>query len=77
MLKILFYALSVLGDPRINENPGLLSFGLILYRWHNYQAKRLQQQHPEWNDEDLFQAARRWVIATFQVIIILFATIKH
>jgi len=56
-----------LGDPRINENPGLLSFGLILFRWHNIQALRLQQEFPEWTDEELFQGARRLVIATLQV----------
>ena len=39
----------------ICQNPGLLSFGLILFRWHNIQAKRLQREYPEWTDEDLFQ----------------------
>uniref|UniRef100_A0A915PEP6 NAD(P)H oxidase (H2O2-forming) n=1 Tax=Setaria digitata TaxID=48799 RepID=A0A915PEP6_9BILA len=60
--------LKLLGDPRINENPGLLSLGLILYRWHNIQAKRIQEEHPEWTDEEIFQGARRWVIATLQKI---------
>lgn len=59
--------LFILGDPRINENPGLLSFGLILFRWHNIQARRLQREFPEWTDEELFQGARRLVIATLQV----------
>uniref|UniRef100_A0A1I8ARM6 NAD(P)H oxidase (H2O2-forming) n=1 Tax=Steinernema glaseri TaxID=37863 RepID=A0A1I8ARM6_9BILA len=62
--------LFILGDPRVNENPGLLSFGLILYRWHNVQARRLQKEHPDWTDEELFQAARRWVIATLQKIVL-------
>lgn len=57
----------VLGDPRINENPPLLSFGLMFYRWHNYQARQLQAEHPTWNDEQLFDRARRMVIATLQV----------
>lgn len=57
----------VLGDERSNENPGLLSFGLILYRWHNSQAKKLQEKNPDWTDEELFQGARRWVIASLQV----------
>ncbi|VDK46757.1 unnamed protein product [Anisakis simplex] len=55
----------VLGDPRINENPGLLSFGLILYRWHNIQAQRIQAANPTWTDEE---GARRWVIAILQKI---------
>ncbi|KAI1729776.1 heme peroxidase domain-containing protein [Ditylenchus destructor] len=62
--------LFILGDPRINENPGLLSFGLILYRWHNINAKNLKQEYPEWTDEELFQGARRIVISTLQNIII-------
>lgn len=45
----------MLGDPRTNENPGLLSLGLMLYRWHNIQAKRIQEEHPEWTDEEVFQ----------------------
>uniref|UniRef100_A0A915CXX0 Uncharacterized protein n=1 Tax=Ditylenchus dipsaci TaxID=166011 RepID=A0A915CXX0_9BILA len=62
--------LFILGDPRINENPGLLSFGLILYRWHNINAKKLQKEYPSWTDEDLFQGARRIVISTLQNIIL-------
>ncbi|GMR43024.1 hypothetical protein PMAYCL1PPCAC_13219 [Pristionchus mayeri] len=62
--------LFILGDSRINENPGLLSFGLVLFRWHNVQARRMQTEHPDWSDEELFQAARRWVIATLQKIVL-------
>ncbi|KAI3410341.1 BLI-3 blue-light-inducible Bli-3 protein [Globodera pallida] len=62
--------LFILGDPRINENPGLLSFGLILFRWHNMQARRLQKEFPSWTDEELFQGARRLVIATLQNIVL-------
>ncbi|PIO55132.1 hypothetical protein TELCIR_23485, partial [Teladorsagia circumcincta] len=29
----------------------------------------IKEEHPTWNDEELFQAARRWVIATMQKII--------
>ncbi|CAJ0580698.1 unnamed protein product, partial [Mesorhabditis spiculigera] len=61
--------LFILGDARINENPGLLSFGLILFRWHNHWADEIQRNHPDWKDEDVFQAARRWVVATLQKIV--------
>lgn len=58
-----------LGDPRINEHPGLLSFGLVFFRWHNEMARRLQQKNPNWTDLQIFDGARRWVIATLQKII--------
>ncbi|CAB3410873.1 unnamed protein product [Caenorhabditis bovis] len=61
--------LFMLGDSRVNENPGLLSFGLILFRWHNANADRINREHPDWTDEQIFQAARRYVIATLQKII--------
>ena len=59
----------MLGDPRVNQNPALLSLGIVFYRWHNLQAAKIQDEHPEWNDEDIFQQARRRVIATLQNII--------
>ena len=57
----------MLGDPRVNQNPALLAFGIIFYRWHNYWAYRIQDEHKDWVDEDVFQAARRRVIASIQV----------
>ena len=59
----------VLGDPRTNQNPALLSFGLLFYRWHNVLAERVAKQHPSWSDEDIFQSARRLNIASLQNII--------
>jgi len=59
----------VLGDPRTNQNPALLSFGILFYRWHNVLARRVQLKHPTWSDEDIFQSARRLNIATLQNII--------
>lgn len=59
----------LLGDPRTNQNPAFLAMGIIFYRWHNYQAAQIVEQYPNWSDEDVFQAARRRVIATLQSII--------
>lgn len=59
----------VLGDPRTNQNPGLLTFAILLLRWHNVLANRVKRQHPDWSDEDIFQRARRIVIANLQNII--------
>ena len=57
----------MLGDPRTNQNPAFLALGIVFYRWHNLQAAKIQEVHPDWDDEDIFQAARRRVIATLQV----------
>ena len=40
---------------RTNQNPALLSFGILFYRWHNVLARRVQLKHPTWSDEDIFQ----------------------
>lgn len=60
----------LLGDPRTNQNPGLLAFGILFYRWHNVLAERIQTEHPTWSDEDIFQRARRLVVASMQSIIL-------
>lgn len=60
----------MLGDPRTNQNPAFLALGIVFYRWHNFQAAQVQSLHPNWEDEDVFQAARRRVIATMQVCLL-------
>lgn len=59
----------LLGDARTNQNPALLSFGILFFRWHNVLAGRVQEEHPDWSDEEVFQRARRIVIASLQNII--------
>ncbi|XP_022705418.1 dual oxidase-like isoform X3 [Varroa jacobsoni] len=59
----------ILGDPRTNQNPGLLAFGILFHRWHNVLAERALKEHPDWGDEEIFLHARRWVIASLQNII--------
>ncbi|XP_018563303.1 dual oxidase [Anoplophora glabripennis] len=61
--------LFLLGDPRTNQNPALLTISIIFFRWHNVIANRIKEQHPNWSDEDIFQKARRLVVATLQNII--------
>ncbi|XP_063236450.1 dual oxidase [Bacillus rossius redtenbacheri] len=62
--------LFLLGDPRTNQNPALLVFAILFFRWHNVVAARVQARHPEWPDEEVFQRARRYVVATLQNIIV-------
>lgn len=59
----------LLGDQRTNQNPAILAFGILFFRWHNEQARRVQEENPDWGDEDIFQRARRRVIAHLQNII--------
>lgn len=60
---------SELGNPRGNENPFLLTFGILWFRWHNYIASYLGN-NTSWSDEKVFNEARKWVIATYQHIVI-------
>jgi hypothetical protein len=53
------FFISVLGDPRVNQNPALLAIGILFYRWHNVQASLVQAIHPTWADEDVFQGRKR------------------
>ena len=59
--------LTVLGDARSNQNPALLAFGVLFFRWHNVLAHRIHSEYPHWLDVDIFQRARRLVIASLQV----------
>ncbi|XP_034946208.1 dual oxidase isoform X2 [Chelonus insularis] len=61
--------LYLLGDPRTNQHPALLTFGILFYRWHNVIAARVQRENPLMSDEDIFQRARRIVVGTIQNII--------
>lgn len=63
-------SLFVAGDIRINEQPTLACMHILFIREHNWQADRLASKHPSWTDEQLFQAARRIVIAELQHITI-------
>lgn len=56
-----------MGDSRTNQNPVILAMGIVMFRWHNLLARRVQNEHPDWSDEDVFQRTRRLVIASFQV----------
>lgn len=56
------------GDVRANENPELTALHTLFVREHNRLAASIAQQHPTWTDEQIFQQARRMVIAELQKI---------
>ncbi len=56
------------GDIRVNENAELIAMQTLFMREHNRLADQLKAAHPTWNDEQLYQQARRLVIGELQQI---------
>jgi len=56
------------GDIRVNEQLGLLAIHTLWVREHNRRAGQLQQAFPTATDEQLYQMARKIVIAEIQAI---------
>ncbi len=56
------------GDIRANENPNLLSLHTLFVREHNYWADKLAEEHPDWDDQQLYDAARSIVEYELQSI---------
>jgi hypothetical protein len=61
--------LFVTGDVRGNENVELTALQTLFVRNHNLIAGELQQLHPGWGDEQLYQEARKINIAEYQNIV--------
>ncbi|KAK7576083.1 hypothetical protein V9T40_012369 [Parthenolecanium corni] len=57
------------GDSRINQNPELLVADTVFLRLHNNLARQLKSLNPQWNDERIYQEARRLNIAMYQHVI--------
>jgi peroxidase len=60
--------LYLLGDVRGNENPALTALHTLFIREHNRRARQLAGLYPSWTDEELYQEARRYVIALIEHI---------
>lgn len=56
------------GDTRVNQNPQLTVLQIVLHREHNRLVEELAKINPHWDDETLFQEARRINIAQHQHI---------
>jgi len=56
------------GDIRGNENPELCSLHILFVREHNRVAAQIAASDPTLSDEELYQRARRFVIALLQKV---------
>ena len=58
----------VAGDERVNDNVVLTAMQTLFMREHNRLVDDFASQHPDWNEEELYQHARRTVGAQLQAI---------
>ncbi len=56
-------------DVRNLLAPTGLILSLLFHRNHNRHARNIASAKPEWNDEEVFQMARRWNIAEYQHVV--------
>lgn len=56
------------GDSRVNVQANLVVIHTLFLRYHNWVASQLARVNPHWDDETLFQEARRIVIAQIQMV---------
>jgi len=56
------------GDARVNQNPQLTLLQIVWMREHNRLADALAKLNPHWDDETIFQEARRIAVAEHQHI---------
>ncbi|CAN8004741.1 unnamed protein product [Ixodes pacificus] len=57
------------GDGRVNFTPGLTVIHTLFLRQHNRIAKMLRSMNRRWNDEMLFQVAKRIVGSQIQQVV--------
>ena len=66
--KLFWFFFPLTGDARANENLHLTTMHLLWARQHNLVANQLAELNPSWEDERIFQEARRIVAAQLQHI---------
>lgn len=58
----------IAGDSRANEHIALMALHVLFIREHNRLAEDIAERNPDWNDEDIYQLARKLVAAQIQAI---------
>lgn len=56
------------GHPDNGLTPGGAALLAVLLREHNRRALEAALAHPDWPDQQLWQEARRWVVAHMQAV---------
>ncbi len=56
------------GDVRANEQVGLAAMHTLFVREHNRWAKHIKRTRPFYSGDDIYQTARRMVVAEIQII---------
>ena len=56
------------GDVRANMDPILLALHSLFLREHNRLAHEISTSNPFWDDEKIYQTARKWNVAFMQSI---------
>jgi heme peroxidase len=59
----------VSGDVRVGENPELSGVTALFIREHNFWVGQLQQAHPNWTGDQLYEAARAITTAEYEHVI--------
>lgn len=54
------------GDVRVNQHPNMAVNTISFMRLHNILCDEFKRLNPKWNDEKIYQEARRLVIAMYQ-----------
>ena len=57
------------GDKRGDVHPAFTMVTTIFLRNHNRLAEMISLKHPGWNDEQVFQEARKFNIALWQNVV--------
>ncbi|XP_060870430.1 peroxidase-like [Metopolophium dirhodum] len=57
------------GDLRVNQHPNIAVATISLLRAHNLLCDDFRKINPEWDDERLYQEARRLLIAMYQHVV--------